>query len=399
MTSGEARSPPSDTDERPVRKQLKETSIDSSNNTDPSEDPGPATSGPEQGSGRKRSFEEARGDTDDAVENGDGPRKRSRECTPEDLKKEKSTTVPALDNVSEPIPKDPVPATPKNLATDESSHEICDGYEAEFIVISDPESEDPVLLVKPAILGAPQEIIEISSDSECGSEIGIVEVPEVLEVISISDSESESEEVARATALARTREQSFDSVELKWLNYFGYTRESTPESEISGAPFARLTRSPTAMSSSGRSSDQEYHSCDENDNTNTTSQDTKNHTAAGAMNDDNKTMKNKRSLEQLEEEGAKKPEETEKKRHRDSSQERETQTANVSLINGPPSATLFSTPLICYLPSRTHHFRSRLSLKAHSQAPLPPPHSLHLAVRLRLPPRSPHRPPPLPLRL
>jgi hypothetical protein len=117
VTSGDARSPPSDTDERPVRKQLKETSIDSSN------DKGFAASAPEQGSGRKRSFEEARGDTDDTIENGDGPRKRSRECTPEDAKKENSAAVPAPDNVSEPIPKDPVPATPKDLATDESTPE------------------------------------------------------------------------------------------------------------------------------------------------------------------------------------------------------------------------------------------------------------------------------------
>ncbi|KAJ5896402.1 uncharacterized protein N7473_005801 [Penicillium subrubescens] len=92
VTSGGARSPPSDTDERPVRKQLKETSIDSSN------DKGSAASAPDQGSGRKRSFEETRGNTDDTIENGDGPRKRSRECTPEDAKKENSAAVPVPHN-------------------------------------------------------------------------------------------------------------------------------------------------------------------------------------------------------------------------------------------------------------------------------------------------------------
>jgi hypothetical protein len=107
VTSGGARSPPSDTDERPVRKQLKETSIDSSN------DKGSAASAPDQGSGRKRSFEETRGNTDDTIENGDGPRKRSRECTPEDAKKENSAAVPVPHNVSEPTPKDPVPAAPR----------------------------------------------------------------------------------------------------------------------------------------------------------------------------------------------------------------------------------------------------------------------------------------------
>jgi hypothetical protein len=43
----------------------------------------------------------------------------------------------------------------------------------------------------------------------------MVEVPDVLEVISISDSESESKEDAQAPAPTRIREGSFDSVELK----------------------------------------------------------------------------------------------------------------------------------------------------------------------------------------
>lgn len=61
------------------------------------------------------------------------------------------------------------------------------------------------------------------------------------------------------------------------------------------------------------------------------SQNAKNHTTADAMNDDDtKTMKKKRSLEQLEAEGVKEPDETEKKRHRDTSQESENKTANVS---------------------------------------------------------------------
>ncbi len=157
--------------------------------------------------------------------------------------------MPTLDNVSDTTPKDSAPATPQDLATDESSQGILDGFEAEFIIISDTESEDPVLPVKSAILGVPQKIIENSLDSGSGSENGIVEVPEILEVISISDPESESEGKARTTEPARIREQSFDSVELKWLQYLGYTRENTPESEISGVQFERPTRSPMAMSS------------------------------------------------------------------------------------------------------------------------------------------------------
>lgn len=239
--------------------------------------------------------------------------------------------MPTLDNVSDTTPKDSAPATPQDLATDESSQGILDGFEAEFIVISDTKSEDPVLPVESASLGVSQKIIGNSPDSGVGSENGIVEVPEVLEVISISDSESESEGEARATEPTRIREQSFDSVELKWLHYLGYTRENTPESEISGVQFERPTRSPMAMSSCGQSSSQEYHSCDENVNTNAPSQNTKDHATADAMNDDDKkTMKKKRSLEQLEAEGVTEPDETEKKRHRDTSQESENKTANVS---------------------------------------------------------------------
>lgn len=242
-----------------------------------------------------------------------------------------STTVPTLDNVSDTTPKDSAPATPQDLATDESFQGRLDGFEAGFIVISDTESGDPVLPIKSATLGVPQKIMENSLDSGSGSENGIVEVPKVLEVISISDSESESEGETRAIEPARVREQSFDSVELKWLHYLGYTRENTPESEVSGVQFERPTRSLMALSSCGLSSSQAYHSCDENVNTNAPSQNTKNHTISDAMKDDDtKTMKKKRSLEQLEAEGVKEPNETEKKRHRDTSQESENKTANVS---------------------------------------------------------------------
>ena len=60
VTSGEALSPPADNDggERPVRKQLMETSIESAPTN-------------ETGNGRKRSFEEARDDVHDPNENGD----------------------------------------------------------------------------------------------------------------------------------------------------------------------------------------------------------------------------------------------------------------------------------------------------------------------------------------
>ncbi|KAJ5890282.1 hypothetical protein N7504_011092 [Penicillium tannophilum] len=70
-TGGE--SPPSDNDggERPVRKQLKETSIESA-----------PVNANENTSSRKRSFEESRDHHDDPCENGENRRKRSREGTP-----------------------------------------------------------------------------------------------------------------------------------------------------------------------------------------------------------------------------------------------------------------------------------------------------------------------------
>lgn len=72
--------------------------------------------------------------------------------------------MPTLDNVSDTTPKDSAPATPQDLATDESSQGILYGFEAEFIVISDTESEGPVLPVKSAILGVPQKVLGNLSD-------------------------------------------------------------------------------------------------------------------------------------------------------------------------------------------------------------------------------------------
>lgn len=81
-TTGEAQSPPSENDagERPVRKQLKETSIDSA-------------TGPVE-SRRKRSFDEAR-DADANAETGESRRKRSRESSPQDAGNTGTNTVSA----------------------------------------------------------------------------------------------------------------------------------------------------------------------------------------------------------------------------------------------------------------------------------------------------------------
>ncbi|KAJ5176037.1 uncharacterized protein N7482_001914 [Penicillium canariense] len=238
--SGNAPSPPSDNDERPVRKQLKETSIDPSNKMSSSGDTSSVASAPEQGSGRKRSFEEVRGDTDDVIENGDGRRKRSRECTPVEIAKEESLVVSATDN--------------------------------------------------------------------------IVEVPEVT-VISDSDSDFESGEEAQASIAARVRQASFDCVH-------------------ASVPRALL--------------------------------DAEKRATTDATNDDAaKALKKKRSLEQLEEEGAQKSEEVEKKRHRDNSQERETQTnkafaqsAFANMAAASPFASLGGSSSTTEKPTSTSAFAS-----------------------------------------
>lgn len=92
---GEAPSPTSDNDtgERPVRKQLKETSIDSATTS---------------GCHRKRSFDESREDDDTAdtanadSETGESRRKRSRENSPKDSEHVGTQTVSSP--VSNPAP-------------------------------------------------------------------------------------------------------------------------------------------------------------------------------------------------------------------------------------------------------------------------------------------------------
>lgn len=90
-TSGVAQSPSSDNEpgERPVRKQLKETSIDAATTSSDSR--------------RKRSLDEAR-DATDADADSESRRKRSRDCTPQ------SEHV-GTQTVSSP-PSDPAPVTP-----------------------------------------------------------------------------------------------------------------------------------------------------------------------------------------------------------------------------------------------------------------------------------------------
>lgn len=114
MTTQHPQSPPSDNDggERPVRKQLKETSIEST---------------PYKENDRKRSFEESRDGPHDSPENGDGRRKRSRECTPNDgqtpeLSQSKNTNAAnTSQNVSENEckPEHPLPASQKDLAKED----------------------------------------------------------------------------------------------------------------------------------------------------------------------------------------------------------------------------------------------------------------------------------------
>jgi len=114
VTTQHPQSPPSDNDggERPVRKQLKETSIEST---------------PYKENGRKRSFEESRDGPHDSPENGDDRRKRSRETTPNDgqnpeLVQSKDTNAAKISqkvSESECKPEHPLPAPPKDLAKED----------------------------------------------------------------------------------------------------------------------------------------------------------------------------------------------------------------------------------------------------------------------------------------
>lgn len=92
--SGEAQSPPSENDagERPVRKQLKATSIDAA--AVPSE------------SCRKRSFDEARDEANAGVETGEGRRKRSRESSPQETGNTGTNTVSSPVKDTAPLDSD-----------------------------------------------------------------------------------------------------------------------------------------------------------------------------------------------------------------------------------------------------------------------------------------------------
>ncbi|CAI7667680.1 unnamed protein product [Penicillium pancosmium] len=108
VTTQDPQSPPSDNDggERPVRKQLKETTIEST---------------PSKENGRKRSFEESRDGPNDSPD--DSRRKRSRETTPNNGQ---TTGAATSSNVSdnEHTPKHLLPATPKDLAKEDFITEL-----------------------------------------------------------------------------------------------------------------------------------------------------------------------------------------------------------------------------------------------------------------------------------
>ncbi|KAF7716642.1 Uncharacterized protein PECH_008210 [Penicillium ucsense] len=342
-TGEDVRTPSSDHEDSSVRKQLKETSIDTANDAADSASIG---SGTEQSGGRKRSFEESR-DKNEETDSSEGPRKRSREATPQTAKDTEGK------NVSDATPKDPEGATPPELATDESSHGIPDHPEIEYYnIVSSDESERSLLFVEQTSREASPEVIVISSDSE--SEIATehwiesVEAAGAEEVFDLGSEDSESVETIGSPSGAVFRERSLDSVEKEWLEDFKPSPESSPESSLSSE--ARTDR-PTDFPAESPSCGQDTH-LSKNDNTNTTSQDTTEpKDSTNTMKDDGvKALNKKRSLEQVEDEGAKKPEETENKRHRDNSQEREAQKANAfaqsafgSAVSSSPFASLCSS--------------------------------------------------------
>lgn len=108
VTTQDPQSPPSDNDggERPVRKQLRETTIESN---------------PSKENGRKRSFEESRDGPNDSPD--DSRRKRSRETTPNNGQ---STGAATSSNVSDnqDNPEHLLPATPEDLAKEDSITQV-----------------------------------------------------------------------------------------------------------------------------------------------------------------------------------------------------------------------------------------------------------------------------------
>lgn len=126
MTRGDHPSPPSDNDadERPVRKQLKETSIESAPKNY-NYDSNAAASANNKGSGRKRTLEESRDAADNTNENGDNRKKRSRESSLESSKKsepaESKDAGADTQNVSDSHINTPTLASPKDSDSDSDS--------------------------------------------------------------------------------------------------------------------------------------------------------------------------------------------------------------------------------------------------------------------------------------
>ncbi|KAJ5172662.1 hypothetical protein N7492_005255 [Penicillium capsulatum] len=193
VTSGEAQSPPSDNDsgERPVRKQLKETTIESA-----PVDNNPDTPSADNGHSRKRSFEESRDDAQNPNDNSDGSRKRSRENTPEDTKVPQSVAVKdetkdeSLDDLPDYVSDDEYPQQylPSNpLATIYHSDAIYHSCSSGLGSLEDLLFYHGDPYGSPEINNSDEEVdfIALSNDQS-------VSAKEHVEVIVISDDESVS---------------------------------------------------------------------------------------------------------------------------------------------------------------------------------------------------------------
>ncbi|KAJ5112492.1 hypothetical protein N7532_000537 [Penicillium argentinense] len=187
VTHDPPHSPPSDNDggERPVRKQLRETTIEST---------------PAKENGRKRSFEESRDDLNNYPDDGEGRRKRSRSSTPTNEQssetakaKEASsaTTAPSEQNVSgnSDTPKDPISATKKDQVQDERTTEVSP-LETEAL---EPKKSPKVDAAAPLAHSEPEDQREYRNDS----------VPKADDEHSVKrDPSAESSEVGTATDMA-----------------------------------------------------------------------------------------------------------------------------------------------------------------------------------------------------
>ncbi|KAJ5666902.1 hypothetical protein N7462_011311 [Penicillium macrosclerotiorum] len=301
--TGRAQSPLSDDGERPVRKQLKETSIDPTPQTTSHTSTAPSAT--ENGSSRKRSFEESRDDTEDPNENGDDRRKRSRETTPEVAVKQERVSIDNETYVSLPSYQDSELAAPANMASEKSSlYSTSDKSSLHGVPREFRDTARKLQAISQKLEGMASALMEVTWELEELIHPGIFDGPQFTVPTSA---------VAEPVPVIGRRPTLTPELEAEVIDL-------TSESEVE------------IISISSDNDSVDSHIVEGKNDTNKFLQDPKTR-STDAMNDESpKALTKKRSREQLEDGTSKKSTDVavktedspEKKRQRDSSQERET---------------------------------------------------------------------------